>query len=263
MPRIIVSKVDGLTLLDVELDSRRAYSVGRSSAATIRLDAPSISRLHAVLIPRGGRWIISDLGSKRGLRCERGHVDATPLSHGDWVALGSAYLWYEDEHAPQDDQINAWIEAKREESEKNKFALLIGGTSQKHPRIVALNDHRPITIGTSSSCDVEIDEASNEPVQLGIFPHRSGWRVTSMTASKLLDHTGLNARSAPLEPKTTVFAGALSLSVIPIESQAMPVTRPSNASNELIEDPSMMPSLDLEQVARSGRRSRPERPNAA
>ena len=263
MPRIIISKVDGLTLLDVELDPNRAYSLGRSSAAAIRLDAPSISRLHAVLIPKAGRWVISDLGSRRGLRCGQGRVDARQLDHGDWVALGSAYLWYEDERTLQDHQNDPEIEAKEEESKKNKFALLIDEASRECPRVVALDHRRPIIIGTTSSCDVVVDEMENESVELGVFPHQSGWRLTSMTGSDILDSSGLSTRSTPLEPKRTVFAGALTLSILPIETQATPIVRHLSTSNELLVDQSMIPSLDLEQAARSGRERRPDRPNAA
>ena len=120
-----------------------------------------------------------------------------------------------------------------------------------------------VIIGTTSSCDVVVDEMENESVELGVFPHQSGWRLTSMTGSDILDSSGLSTRSTPLEPKRTVFAGALTLSILPIETQATPIVRHLSTSNELLVDQSMIPSLDLEQAARSGRERRPDRPNAA
>jgi hypothetical protein len=263
MSKITISKEDGLALLDLELDPGRSYCLGRSCSAEIRLKAPSISRTHAVLIPMGGNWVICDLGSRQGTWCSQGRVETMRLNHGDWVALGSAYLWYEDSQVLENPEITTPNMAKAEETPKNKFAVLIEGPSPGLPRVVGLDARRPLTIGTAVDSDVMVKNTENKSTQLGIFPHRGGWQVTSMTSSNLLDRTGLNTRSTPLEPKTTVFAGSLAISVLPVESPARQVVEYSEQTTNLNEQDAMFDSTDLEAAARSGLQRSPNRPTAA
>ena len=106
-------------------------------------------------------------------------------------------------------------------------------------------------------------DTDGKSIQLGIYTHGDGWQVTSMSGSSLLDSMGLNTRSAPLEPKTTVFAGSLAISVIPVESLEERASRGCELARELDEEDAMIDSTDLEAAAKSGRRGRPNRPTAA
>lgn len=69
--------------------------LGRSPACELTVDEPSVSREHAVVRGRPGRWFVEDLGSRNGTR-----VNATrltfgrphPLRHDDRVLLGTVDL---------------------------------------------------------------------------------------------------------------------------------------------------------------------------
>jgi hypothetical protein len=71
-------------------------TLGRSRECDIVLNDPNISRAHAEIRPRGGSWVLSDLGSTNGsclngTRIERPEV----LKPGDEVELGTTTIRFE------------------------------------------------------------------------------------------------------------------------------------------------------------------------
>jgi len=67
--------------------------VGRSGEATVRIDAPGVSRQHARIVVTEERATIEDLASKNGtLVNERPLEGPTPLHDGDRVRLGRQLL---------------------------------------------------------------------------------------------------------------------------------------------------------------------------
>jgi DNA-binding winged helix-turn-helix (wHTH) protein len=67
--------------------------VGRSGEATVRIDAPGVSRHHARIVVTEDRATIEDLASKNGtLVNERPLEGPTPLHDGDRVRLGRQLL---------------------------------------------------------------------------------------------------------------------------------------------------------------------------
>jgi hypothetical protein len=84
------------------LDGRRlvvgptGVTLGRSSRCDIVLDDPNISRQHAELRPRGGSWVLSDLGSTNGSSVNGRRIDApTVVKPGDEIELGTSVLTFE------------------------------------------------------------------------------------------------------------------------------------------------------------------------
>jgi hypothetical protein len=66
-------------------------TVGRGSGADIRLDDPSVSRLHAELVRRGPYIYVADLGlSRNGTRVNGRPVARRVLDDGDVLSFGSA-----------------------------------------------------------------------------------------------------------------------------------------------------------------------------
>ncbi|HVE73654.1 MAG TPA: FHA domain-containing protein [Mycobacteriales bacterium] len=66
-------------------------TVGRGDDVDISLSDPSVSRLHAELIMRGGRVYVSDLGlSANGTRVNGRPIGRRVLSEGDVLSFGSA-----------------------------------------------------------------------------------------------------------------------------------------------------------------------------
>jgi len=69
-----------------------AARIGRSRECEIQLDLGSISRQHAVVEERGGRFFVRDLGSRNGIRVGDRAVMQAELHNGDVITVGEALL---------------------------------------------------------------------------------------------------------------------------------------------------------------------------
>jgi DNA-binding winged helix-turn-helix (wHTH) protein len=69
--------------------------VGREPGATVRLDAPSISRRHARIVVEAGRVTLEDLGSKNGTYVRGAQISgATAIEDRDQVRFGSVSVTF-------------------------------------------------------------------------------------------------------------------------------------------------------------------------
>jgi FHA domain/zinc-ribbon domain len=69
-------------------------TIGRSPDCGIFLDDVTVSRKHAVLVERDGRWTIEDQGSLNGTFVNRERVDSAELSDGDELQIGKYRLTF-------------------------------------------------------------------------------------------------------------------------------------------------------------------------
>lgn len=100
MPRLILKN---RVLADVALPVRGALAlVGRGPEAHVRIDHPSVSRVHARLEAVDGAWTVHDLDSRNGtwVNDERA-VGATPLANGDRLKFGEAEAVFDDADAAE------------------------------------------------------------------------------------------------------------------------------------------------------------------
>jgi hypothetical protein len=71
-------------------------TMGRSRQCDVMVDDPNVSRTHAEVRPRGGSWVLTDLGSTNGSRLNGHRVEGTEvLKPGDEIELGSTQLTFE------------------------------------------------------------------------------------------------------------------------------------------------------------------------
>ncbi len=71
-------------------------TLGRSRQCEIVLEDPNVSRRHAELRPRGGSWVLTDLGSTNGSRVNGRTVSGpTVVKSGDELELGTAVMTFE------------------------------------------------------------------------------------------------------------------------------------------------------------------------
>ncbi|HET9105060.1 MAG TPA: DUF3662 and FHA domain-containing protein [Solirubrobacteraceae bacterium] len=71
-------------------------TIGRSRQADIMLDDPNLSRQHAEIRPRGGSWVVTDLGSTNGSRLNGRRIDGTEvIKPGDELEVGATRLTFE------------------------------------------------------------------------------------------------------------------------------------------------------------------------
>lgn len=76
--------------------AEKEHVLGRSSAADIHVDDPSVSGRHASLSPRGDGFVLRDLGSTNGTLVNGAKVEGERvLVGGETVQLGEALLRYE------------------------------------------------------------------------------------------------------------------------------------------------------------------------
>jgi hypothetical protein len=70
--------------------------IGRSRQSDIVIDDPNVSRQHAEVRPRGGAWVLTDLGSTNGSRLN-GRKIASPevVKPGDEIEIGTSVITFE------------------------------------------------------------------------------------------------------------------------------------------------------------------------
>jgi FHA domain/zinc-ribbon domain len=66
--------------------------IGRSPDCDVFLDDVTVSRKHAVLVQRDGRFFIEDQGSLNGTFLNRRRIESAPLSDGDELQIGKYRL---------------------------------------------------------------------------------------------------------------------------------------------------------------------------
>ena len=71
-------------------------TLGRSRQCDLMLDDPNVSRTHAEVRPRGGSWVLTDLGSTNGSRVNGRQVEGSEvLKPGDELELGTSQITFE------------------------------------------------------------------------------------------------------------------------------------------------------------------------
>lgn len=74
----------------------RGVTLGRSRDCDILVEDANVSRHHAELRPRGGAWVISDLGSTNGTRLNGRAVQGPEVVRpGDEIELGASVITFE------------------------------------------------------------------------------------------------------------------------------------------------------------------------
>ena len=70
--------------------------IGRSRQSDIVLQDPNVSRRHIEIQPRGGSWVVTDLGSTNGSRLNGRWIEGTEVVRpGDEIEIGSTSLTFE------------------------------------------------------------------------------------------------------------------------------------------------------------------------
>ncbi len=74
----------------------REHAVGRSASNDVRLEHGSVSRRHARLVPRSGRYVLTDLGSTSGTAVNGERLTSERvLRSGDSITFGDVALSFE------------------------------------------------------------------------------------------------------------------------------------------------------------------------
>jgi TolB protein len=102
-PRLIV-RIGGRVEREVELRSK--LSIGRAEDNDLQLPDPKASRHHAQLMPEGGVFVLTDLGSANGTRVNGLRItEPHQLAHGDRIAIGDTELTYKEPGRSEQDTL--------------------------------------------------------------------------------------------------------------------------------------------------------------
>lgn len=95
MPARLSIHVPGQPVLLRIVDDDCSARLGRDPTGDIVIAHDSVSRLHARIAEVDGAWMISDLGSKNGVRVDGERVVEARLDRGCWFALGDVFCEFE------------------------------------------------------------------------------------------------------------------------------------------------------------------------
>jgi len=268
MPSVLIAKEDGIVLLDFELQPGRTYTIGRLKSSDICLDAKSVSRAHAILYNRGDRWLMTDLGSTKGLRSETGVVRDLELVHEGWVAIGPAIMWFFDERSESRSETDGDHEAAASERSspegeapvRTQEVLDIVHAGTGHRTGVLLGT-RSILLGTDPDCTITLEGPEIAPVHAIVFRKGSHWSVATVNDTPLRGSDGAACGYASLTTGQCARVGPLELSLIEAVKPVHPRISRENADGEddpfLVDDPL---DLDLDALAEQSP-GRPDRPS--
>ena len=72
--------------------SPRRMLIGRTRRSDIRIDDSSVSRRHAIIERKDGRFLLKDLKSTNGTSVNGELIDVRVLDHGDRIRIGRTVL---------------------------------------------------------------------------------------------------------------------------------------------------------------------------
>jgi pSer/pThr/pTyr-binding forkhead associated (FHA) protein len=99
--RLVWEKPDG-SRAEFPLEARPLI-VGRDDEADIRVNEPLVSKAHARIEPRGGAYVVYDLGSTNLTRVNGEVVYERELRHGDEVRFARARCRFEEDRDKEPD----------------------------------------------------------------------------------------------------------------------------------------------------------------
>ncbi|HVV88613.1 MAG TPA: ATP-binding protein [Kofleriaceae bacterium] len=116
----------------VDLGSQRRYpigerlTIGRAAGCDIVVDDAMVSRLHAEIVLDGRRWLVRDLGSRRGTFVGHRRVGVAALDDGAELLIGPSRLRFERGDAEADGPDALTAAAEREELRRLRAVVELG-----------------------------------------------------------------------------------------------------------------------------------------
>jgi len=107
------------------------FTIGRGTDNSLILDAPDISRRHAVVAVEGGTATIRDLDSRNGTFLNGAQIsEFRPLTDGDILKVGR-FEFTVARGGGEPESANTIVESSREAAEENDFAQRAGLTPRE------------------------------------------------------------------------------------------------------------------------------------
>jgi DNA-binding NtrC family response regulator len=195
----------GEELLRVALTGRT--EIGRAPECDVSLPDPALSRVHAVVEPRGGGWHLVDR-SGRGARIGGAEVPEAALSDGDEIALGAwralfraaAALPPEETRTPGLTQVRAG--GAPAGAAPARLRVRAGGRERTVPVTAA-----GVVVGKEPTCDAPIDDPYVSARHLRIEPRGGLWHVIDLGSTNGTFISGARVSQAQLPLGVPVSLG--------------------------------------------------------
>ncbi|HST26081.1 MAG TPA: FHA domain-containing protein [Gaiellaceae bacterium] len=129
-------------------------TVGRGSAATVRVDDPLVSREHLKISPAEGGWLVEDVGSSNGTFVDGQRLESFRVEAPTVVRLGDA------EAGPEVELVPVAV-AEPEPAPRPVVQPTMAPTGGMRPgELTVVHELHPgaVTIGRSPSCDIVLDD---------------------------------------------------------------------------------------------------------
>lgn len=200
-------------------------SIGRSNSCDICLAYNTVSRFHAVIARRKGKWMIYDTQSKPGIMINEEKIDRkAELCDGDNIVLGNAVFTFCAADAPRREQ-EAPEEYSGEYIENETYNIPMSFNRSEQPAVHQFEDfsstsrdlpalvnesqniclyltENSATIGSASDAELHCDLSYVAPYHARISRSRDGWFLENL-GSKL----GVWINGAPLKTAQLLFDG--------------------------------------------------------
>ena len=257
------------TSASLTMEIEKPITIGRLPENQICLDAPDVSRQHAIITQEGERFILQDLNSRNGTYVNEKLVQKTELFEGDLIRIGNYLLTFQDgQVTPYQssgmrldiNDLTVEIEDRRGKFKiidsfdfsvlPREFIGIVGGSGAgKTTLLNALIGLRPGKGQVQLNGHDFYEEYEHFRHQMGYVP-QSDILHTSLTVEKALDYTA----RLRLPPSVTPEERAKRISTV-LETVSMnsPITRKNRISRlsggqrkrvsiaaELIADPKLI-----------------------
>jgi hypothetical protein len=165
MPHYLVISTDSNWAYSVELTAGQTYRLGRAENNDINLKDPWISSYHARLSVEDRHVVVTDLGSRNGLRKNGEKITEVRMAHKDRIHIGNTELLYVTQLDPMAIGTQAYLSPKLSEpfmkTEVQKIASVSRTLSHVRDGLMAVSEHangaRDSIRNGASQLDVAID----------------------------------------------------------------------------------------------------------
>jgi DNA-binding NtrC family response regulator len=168
----------GEELLRVSLADR--VVIGRDPACDVTLPDPALSRVHAVVEPRNGAWVLVDR-SGRGVRVAGAEGPELSLADGAEIALGGwrALFRAETTGALEETVAAGGTQIREGEARSGpppaRLRVRAGGRERTLPVTAA-----GVVVGKDPACDAPVDDPFVSSRHLRIEPQGGAWAVVDL-----------------------------------------------------------------------------------
>ena len=166
-------------------------SIGRSTMCDIVLGYNTVSRFHAVIARRRGRWIIFDTNSKTGTFVNKDRViERKYLENGDTIIFGNAVFKFYESLPDDEPEIEAYYQ--QEEMDYSSHDVSFSHRSSSYNlencltgEIMPIDDMNEIIIGNSYNCQIQINRPSVSKYHARVFKNDYGhWIIEDLDSTE-------------------------------------------------------------------------------